>query len=177
MRPPRNATYAPSLDPELLDSYLNGPRTLSNSRLSYLILSEPGQDPEPLPTPPRTPSPSLSAGSFGPTQDEVLVTEDAPAPAPAEEELRQYDLLICAMHLLGDGMALHQFANDFFGLLGGERTDEELQEMLHAEWRARWANAPEEVSLHGPMGPPYPFTAVTRALTRRPACSASYPAS
>ena len=79
MRPPRNAAYAPSLDPELLDSYLNGPRTLSNSRLSYLILSEPGQDPEPLPTPPRTPSPSLSAGSFDPTQDEVLVTEDAPA--------------------------------------------------------------------------------------------------
>ncbi len=50
------------------------------------------------------------------------------------------------MHFLGDGMALHQFANDFFGLLGGEKSDDELREMLHEEWRVRWGNVPEEVS-------------------------------
>ncbi|KAJ3548604.1 hypothetical protein NMY22_g1201 [Coprinellus aureogranulatus] len=29
-----------------------------------------------------------------------------------------YDLLICATHFLGDGMALHQFAHEFLSLLG-----------------------------------------------------------
>ena len=41
---------------ELIDAYLNGPRTLSNDRLSYLVVSQPEVDP--LLTPPRTPSPS-----------------------------------------------------------------------------------------------------------------------
>ena len=29
-----------------------------------------------------------------------------------------FDLLICATHFLGDGMALHQFAHEFLSLLG-----------------------------------------------------------
>ena len=66
---------------------------------------------------------------------------------PEAERVRQFELLICAMHFLGDGMALHAFANDFFALLGGEKTEEGLQELLEEEWRARWATAPEEVGL------------------------------
>jgi hypothetical protein len=31
----------------------------------------------------------------------------------------EHELFICAAHFIGDGMALHQFANDFFGLLDG----------------------------------------------------------
>ena len=119
----------------MIDSYLNGPRTLSNSRLSYLILSQSERDSELLPTPPRTPSPTSEAGSI----------EDALDEASAQQH--EYDLLICAMHFLGDGMALHAFANDFFGLLGGEKSDEELRDVLHDEWRERWESAPEEVSV------------------------------
>lgn len=82
----------------MIDSYLNGPRTLSNNRLSYLILSE-GEK---------------SDGS-----------------------LANYELMVCAAHFLGDGMALHQFANDFLNLLGSEKTDNELKMDLRSEYRLR----------------------------------------
>jgi hypothetical protein len=80
----------------LVDSYLNGPRTLSDERLSYLIVNLPN---------------SQLTGS-----DEV-----------------DCDFLICATHFLGDGMALHQFANDFFTLLGGDKTASDLSKMLDDE--------------------------------------------
>ncbi|EIW64280.1 uncharacterized protein TRAVEDRAFT_68128 [Trametes versicolor FP-101664 SS1] len=129
-----NLEYRAQTKDELIDTYLNGPRTLSNSRLSYLILSEPQSSPELMPTPPRTPSPpSLT-----------LEADSASANEAAIEPKREYELLICAMHFLGDGMALHQFANDFFGLLGGAKSDDELRDLLQEEWRTRWATAPEE---------------------------------
>ncbi|KAF8735009.1 hypothetical protein AX14_002919 [Amanita brunnescens Koide BX004] len=81
---------------DLVDSYLNGPRTLSNERLSYLIVNLPNSQP---------------TGS-----DEV-----------------DCDFLICATHFLGDGMALHQFANDFFSLLGGDWTTSDLSKILDDE--------------------------------------------
>jgi hypothetical protein len=46
--------------------------------------------------------------------------------------------MICAAHFLGDGMALHQFANDFFGLLGGDKTIAELEAQLKEELSSRW---------------------------------------
>ncbi|KAF9454147.1 hypothetical protein P691DRAFT_718074 [Macrolepiota fuliginosa MF-IS2] len=86
---------------ELIDSYLNGDRTLSNDRLSYLI---------------------LSSGS-------------APQDGTVDENAEQtFDLLICATHYLGDGMALHTFANHFFGLLGGSLSENELGELLEHEF-------------------------------------------
>jgi hypothetical protein len=66
-------------------SYLNGPRTLSNNQISYLILSSNDSIPTPL----------LNNGQ------------------PEGE----FNLLICLVHYLGDGMAHHQFAHDFFALL------------------------------------------------------------
>ncbi|KAJ7225260.1 hypothetical protein GGX14DRAFT_386181 [Mycena pura] len=110
---------------ELIDSYLNGPRTLSNERLSYLIVSQ------------------------QPTAGESQTTETAD-PVP-----QNFALLLCATHFiggfieiytktiltdarLGDGMALHQLANDFFNLLGSERAEESLQTMLAEEWYSRW---------------------------------------
>ena len=83
---------------ELIDTYLNGPRTLSNERLSYLVVS----------------------------------SEDK-----SQDAERNYDFLICATHFLGDGMALHSFANDFFGLLGGTLDDKSLEEKLSTEWSER----------------------------------------
>lgn len=93
-----------------------------------------------MPTPPLTPSPSSEALELSPAIDVDLPQEN--------ERVRQYELLICAMHFLGDGMALHQFANDFFGLLGGEKSDGELREMLSEEWCVRWGKAAENVSFH-----------------------------
>ena len=121
---------------ELIDAYLNGPRTLSNTRLSYLVVSQSDANSEDaLLTPPPTPSPS---GEGQPT----LELNDATG-VPSS----QFDLLICAMHFIGDGMALHTFANDLFGLLGSSKTDAELEEMLRAEWSERWQNKQNEASL------------------------------
>ncbi|TFK36994.1 hypothetical protein BDQ12DRAFT_736718 [Crucibulum laeve] len=87
----------------LIESYLNGPRTLSTERLSYLMFSQ---------------TPLGDSSVLGNTT-------------------QNYDFLICATHFLGDGMALHQFANDLFGLLGGSLTNGELSALLESEWVLR----------------------------------------
>ncbi|KAI0706097.1 hypothetical protein BC835DRAFT_1260804 [Cytidiella melzeri] len=115
----------------LIDSFLNGPRTLSNSQLSYLILSKPQEHDETgIMTPPATPSLSAERG--------VL-------PVSNDDETRQYELLICAMHFIGDGMALHQFAADFFTLLGSDKHASELESQLESEWQERWANQRDDL--------------------------------
>ena len=111
----------------LIDSYLNGPRTLSNTRLSHIIIATPHSDS--IPTPPLSPA-GTDASSV-----------------PEQPAGKQHDILICAMHFLGDGMALHQFANDFFGLLGSEKTDIELRQQLDEEWETRWGTPASDVSL------------------------------
>ncbi|OBZ78702.1 hypothetical protein A0H81_01213 [Grifola frondosa] len=124
-----NLEYRRQSKDELIDAYLNGSRTLSDSRLSYLIISVPKEDVA-MPTPPRTPSPSRTAREI--------------AVPPEDEAERQFELLICAMHFLGDGMALHQFANDFFSLLGSEKSDVELNAVLAQEWQNRWGNTDQD---------------------------------
>ncbi|EJF66868.1 hypothetical protein DICSQDRAFT_131140 [Dichomitus squalens LYAD-421 SS1] len=136
-----NLEYRMQTKDELMESFMNGPRTLSNDRLSYLIISEPITSPELMPTPPRTPSPALSE----PHEPELEAADDEGH--QEAERTHQYELLICAMHFIGDGMALHTFANEFFGLLGGEKSEDELRDMLEDEWRSRWAVAPEECAL------------------------------
>jgi len=108
---------APPLNqnPELIHSYLNGPRTLSNQRISYLILSTSDS----MPTPPISPMPSSSTLDDGQPENE-------------------FNLLICAAHFLGDGMALHQFAHEFFTLLGSQDSVRDLEEALNKEWIERW---------------------------------------
>jgi hypothetical protein len=89
---------------------------LSNDRLSYLVVSQGGTS---LPSPPLTPG-STSASD--------------------EQESPSYnhDLMICATHFNGDGMALHLFANDFFGLLGSGKTISDLEALLKEELSCRW---------------------------------------
>ncbi|EKM61320.1 uncharacterized protein PHACADRAFT_247854 [Phanerochaete carnosa HHB-10118-sp] len=129
--------YRTQCKAELIDSYLNGPRTLSNSRLSYLVISHGEEDPATsLLTPPRTPSPSYESLK----STAALNNEDG---LPHS----QFDILICAMHFIGDGMALHTFANDFLGLLGSEKSDAELEAMLHAEWTERWQDSHHDSSM------------------------------
>ena len=105
----------------LIDAYLNGPRTLHNERLSYLILSDTAGTA--LPTPPASPGP----------------LDTSPNSVP------NHDILICATHFLGDGMALHTFANDFFGLLGGGASEDELSRLVEDEWRAAVKRASDGV--------------------------------
>ncbi|KAF8216074.1 hypothetical protein K438DRAFT_1901776 [Mycena galopus ATCC 62051] len=95
---------------EMIDAYLNGPRTLSNEQLSYLVISQqPAKDCEAL-----------------------------------DGDLQKFDLLLCATHFLGDGMALHNFANDFFTLLASSRSDEDLECMLNDEWHSRWGGKKDD---------------------------------
>lgn len=49
----------------------------------------------------------------------------------------RFDVLFAAMHYLGDGMALHQCANDFFRLVTGDKSDDALAKVLEDEWEAR----------------------------------------
>ncbi|KAF8956058.1 hypothetical protein BDZ97DRAFT_1672230 [Flammula alnicola] len=100
----RCLNYGSQSKDELIDGYLNGPRTLSNDCLSYLIVSKS----------------ELSEGAD-----------------------QNYDFLICATHFLGDGMALHQFANDFFGLLGSTLDQDSLADKLSVEWSERCSSSKE----------------------------------
>lgn len=81
----------PTSPPAIIAEYLNGPRTLSDSKLSSLVVSSPdaGWD----------------------WQSEA--GRDA---APAAE-MRDFDFFLLSTHFLGDGMALHSTANEFFRLL------------------------------------------------------------
>lgn len=42
-------------------------------------------------------------------------------------------------------MALHNFANDFFRILGSEMTQGDIEELLRAEWKARCGDVPKQV--------------------------------
>lgn len=117
----------PSAPVVLIDSYLNGPRTLSNERLSYLIVSHTPTLDAQLPTPPSTPRISTE------------VSAELSAHLTSNDRVFNHELLICASHFIGDGMALHQFANDFFGLLGGGFSQEELDQLVVDEWKQRWS--------------------------------------
>ena len=117
----------PSAPVVLIDSYLNGPRTLSNERLSYLIVSHTPTLDAQLPTPPSTPRISTE------------VSAELSAHLTSNDRVFNHELLICASHFIGDGMALHQFANDFFGLLGGGFSQEELDQFVADEWKQRWS--------------------------------------
>ncbi|EIN13965.1 hypothetical protein PUNSTDRAFT_95410 [Punctularia strigosozonata HHB-11173 SS5] len=106
-----NLEYRTQGKDELIDAYLNGPRTLSSNRLSYLIVSRP------------------SAPRSAPADD---------APHEERESLQDFEILLCATHYLGDGMALHTCANDFFTILGGPLTQEALIQILSDEAPPRW---------------------------------------
>ncbi|KZT75031.1 hypothetical protein DAEQUDRAFT_720240 [Daedalea quercina L-15889] len=129
---------------ELVDSYLNGPRTLSNSRLSYLVVCRPGLGT--LPTPPRTPSPSRD--KFAAREG---LTESTGLEADQNASISQFDVLFAAMHFLGDGMALHQCANDFFGLVACGKSDDELAKVLDDEWKRRFGRCTTDIQSKPPL--------------------------
>lgn len=56
-----------------------------------------------------------------------------------------YDMMICVTHFSGDGMSIHQLANDFFVLLGSCMDKTALLEKLTAEWSEKYTNVFERV--------------------------------
>ncbi|KAF9015657.1 hypothetical protein BDQ17DRAFT_1341427 [Cyathus striatus] len=103
---------------DLIYSYLNGPRTLSNQRLSYLVVAQ----------------------------------QNASYPS----KLTDSHFLICATHFLGDGMALHQFANDMFTLLGSTSTETDLLNLLYEGWSDRYLKSEHKFQLPSAMEDRFP---------------------
>ena len=76
------------------------------------------------------------------------VSTPPPTPNPTEELPRtpspsQYELMICATHFLGDGMAGHQCAHDVLTFLGGGKSQSELEQLLaeeHRKYQARYVD-------------------------------------
>ena len=93
----------------LIDAYLNGARTLSNDRLSYLIIS------------------SDCANTNIPTDHSL-------------KSVKNYDLMICVTHFLGDGLGVHQMANDLFVFLGSCMDETAFLETLTIEWSEKYSN-------------------------------------
>lgn len=117
----------------LIDEYLNGPRMLGNDRLSYLVVGCTQSSERDLATPAQIPK-------LRETEERTMDGEEC-----------QFDILICATHFLGDGMALYTLANEFFMLLGGSspetvtgsfRTTEEIEVLLESAWERRWGGSP-----------------------------------
>ncbi|KAI0001682.1 hypothetical protein BJV77DRAFT_1063101 [Russula vinacea] len=119
----------------LIDSYLNGPRTLNNERLSYLVVCHTPTPDVQLPSPPLTPR--ISAD----------VSADQAAHITSDDRVFNHELLICATHFIGDGMALHQFANDFFGLLNSAFSQQELDQLVADEWKQRWGQTRPDTAI------------------------------
>ncbi|KAJ4485801.1 hypothetical protein J3R30DRAFT_3282574 [Lentinula aciculospora] len=117
-----NLIYRQETKGELIDSYLNGPRTLSAQRLSCVIISQ-------------------ELGQFSPGHSRPNRS------AMRAEDWFDYDFLLCTTHFIGDGMALHQCANDFFTLLSSKTSSEELHDILKEEWRIRYGSQFSEISL------------------------------
>lgn len=152
----------------LINAYLNGPRTLSNNRLSYLILSTPARDNDnedkdkdvdaSEPSSPATPALSTSSS---------ILSLETPSPSDSfssrgedDDVMREYDVMLCATHFLGDGMALHATMNDLFTLLaspspsneGRVLSDDDLYDLLDEEWSKRWDQDQTWVEVDGGFG-------------------------
>ncbi|KZO95708.1 hypothetical protein CALVIDRAFT_482401 [Calocera viscosa TUFC12733] len=108
---------------EVILDYLNGPRLLSKERPAYLLFA-------------RDPATSCAEGSL-PTPD-ASPRLDVLAHAPVQDETAEFHFCLCTTHYLGDGMALHKTANEFFALLGGDSSEPELSELLEHEWTDRY---------------------------------------
>jgi hypothetical protein len=101
-----------------LEVYLNGKRTLGADHLSHFFFSSPFSKS----------SLTASLENAGSMLEEEKI--------PDSDEPMQYDILIAATHFLGDGMALHNFATEFFSLLSSQvgPTQLSIDTLLQAEW-------------------------------------------
>ena len=71
----------------------------------------------------------------------IISSEYANTSIPTDhslESVKSYDIMMYATHFLGDGMALHHLANDFFILLGSCMDETALLEKLTIEWSEKF---------------------------------------
>jgi hypothetical protein len=122
----RTYSFVRSDKDELISRYLNGKRTLGSDHLSHLFFSSPFS------------ITSLEESFSDPTHNEQK-EEDIPE---ADQPI-QFDIVIAATHYLGDGMALHNFATEFFVLLASQVGPCQLSlvDLLKAEWNKRCTKA------------------------------------
>lgn len=119
---------------DLVNTYLNGPRTLSNERLSYVVVATPVDTPDfPFATPNNSFAHSLANLALLPPMPSLQNTSDGPG--------QEFHFLLAAPHCLGDGMALYRMSDEFFELLASDKTDVELQDLVLLEWERAVASA------------------------------------
>ncbi|KAL7422831.1 hypothetical protein Q5752_002127 [Cryptotrichosporon argae] len=82
---------------DVIDDYLNGPRSLSNNVLAQLVVYIP--------------------------------------PDVTNKEAK-LEFMLCTSHFIGDGMALHTFMNEFYTLLGSDKTIADTRGLLDRELRS-----------------------------------------
>ncbi|TDL25331.1 hypothetical protein BD410DRAFT_896234 [Rickenella mellea] len=102
---------------QLIDSYLNGTRTLSDDRLSYLFVL----------------TPPSSTGVDTPTS----IPDHASAFEEQSDLCNEYTILICATHFIGDGIAIHMFGNEFFTTISSDLSTEDIEKTLDMEWEIK----------------------------------------
>nr|XP_018259757.1 uncharacterized protein I303_07825 [Kwoniella dejecticola CBS 10117]OBR81915.1 hypothetical protein I303_07825 [Kwoniella dejecticola CBS 10117] len=102
-------------DRDIIDTYLNGPRTLSDERLGYLVVKAP-----------------------------AAVNE-----APLEKE--EYEIMLCATHYLGDGMALHSFMNEFYTILGSDQSTELIASLIEEKLSGKPVGIPQSLEERLPL--------------------------
>lgn len=106
-----------SASTELVDAYLNGPRTLSADLLCKIVISIP---------------PALPAGA---PPDPVYVNPAAPNGVVGHNT--NFDFMFLAGHFLADGVSFAVIANEFLTLLSSDMNEEDLSNLVQSEIDAR----------------------------------------
>ncbi|KZT60374.1 hypothetical protein CALCODRAFT_480680 [Calocera cornea HHB12733] len=110
---------------EVILDYLNGPRLLSKEQPAYLLFAR------------ERPTSAPPADETRPTPEASPRLDTPPAVTEGPEQA-EFHFCLCTTHYLGDGMALHKTANEFFHLLGGELSESDLTELFEREWAERY---------------------------------------
>ncbi|CED82395.1 hypothetical protein [Phaffia rhodozyma] len=75
---------------------------------------------------------------------QLTVASDNSGLAPGQPS--QFEVILCTTHYVGDGMALHTFMNEFYCVIGGALSTEELINLLNTEMQDRRMQTPFPVS-------------------------------
>lgn len=120
MRQSRSLTLNISLTfvAELVDAFLNGPRTLSKDLLSKILISRP---------------PPVAAGQKAP---EIYPNPSSPFNAQNPEN-EHFEFMFFSGHFLGDGVSFAVIANEFLTLLASDMAEEDLSVLVQSEIDAR----------------------------------------
>jgi hypothetical protein len=175
MPPPATTPATATLD--IVDAYLNGPRTLGNDMLACLVVrAGTRRETEQFGAcgPERVPESQSSAApeaNSNPNTTGTLPSTTLPNPnSVSSDELELFEVMLCTTHYVGDGMALHTFMNELYTLLGSGRSDVELMVLLESEVDAK-AGPALPPSLEERLGLT-PFQAVVGDVAQRTADTA-----